>query len=152
MEFRGELFFLSNFFPSAILVEGIGTKRQQWVPTSEHLFQALKTKDPEEQQLVIDQESAGKAKRMGRKVTMREDWDDVKLDVMERVVRAKFQQNPELARKLVSTGSLVLVEENHWHDTFWGVDAETRIGENHLGKILMKIRQELKETMSPVFV
>ena len=83
--------------------------------------------------------------RMNRKVLLRRDWEDVKDGIMEEVIRAKFTQNPELAKKLVATGDVLLMESNNWHDTYWGVDSRTLEGENHLGVILMKIRTELSQ-------
>lgn len=83
--------------------------------------------------------------RMNRKVLLRRDWEDVKDGIMEEVIRAKFTQNPELAKKLVATGDVLLMENNNWHDTYWGVDSRTLEGENHLGVILMKIRTELSQ-------
>ena len=74
---------------------------------------------------------------------MRPDWEQVKLGIMEEIVRAKFTQHPELAGRLLSTGDLQLVEGNAWHDTFWGVDLATGKGQNRLGLILMRIRAEL---------
>ena len=66
------------------------------------------------------------------------------IGIMEEIVRCKFTQNPHLADRLLKTGSRKLVEGNTWHDTCWGVDTSTGEGENHLGEILMKIREELK--------
>ena len=87
---------------------------------------------------------AVKAKRKRRQVKLRSDWDAVRLSVMEDVVRAKFLQNPDLAARLVATGTMPLEEGNDFGDTFWGVDAKTGKGENNLGKILLKIlRQRL---------
>ena len=63
---------------------------------------------------------------------------------MEDIVRAKFTQNQELKQQLIGTGDAYLEEGNTWHDTCWGVDLKTGEGQNHLGKILMKVRQELK--------
>lgn len=63
---------------------------------------------------------------------------------MEDIVWAKFTQNEDLKQMLLAAGDLVLEEGNTWHDTFWGVDAKTREGENHLGRILMHIRKELQ--------
>ena len=83
--------------------------------------------------------------RMNRKVLLRRDWEDMKDGIMEEVIRAKFTQNPELAKKLVATGDVLLMESNNWHDTYWGVDSRTLEGENHLGVILMKIRTELSQ-------
>ena len=74
---------------------------------------------------------------------LRPDWESVRLSVMARVVGAKFMQNPNLAVRLVATGMMPLVEGNIWGDTFWGVDARTGNGENHLGKILMNVREDL---------
>lgn len=86
----------------------------------------------------------GKSKGMGRKVLLRSDWERVKVGIMEEIVRAKFTQHPEFASLLIGTGDKILVEGNHWGDTCWGVDTRTGQGENHLGKILMKARNELK--------
>ena len=87
----------------------------------------------------------GKSKGVGRRVQLRPDWEDVKTGIMEEIVRAKFTQHPELAARLLATGDKVLVEGNHWGDTCWGVDTRTGQGENRLGKILMKVREELKK-------
>ena len=83
------------------------------------------------------------AKRLGQRVALRPDWEAVKLGVMEDIVRAKFTQHESLAVKLINTGDRGLIEGNTWQDLFWGVDITTRKGENHLGRILMKIRDEL---------
>ena len=83
------------------------------------------------------------AKREGKKVQLRADWETVKNGVMEEVVRAKFSQNPDLLQKLLDTGDPELTEGNGWHDPYRGVDVRTGRGENHLGRILMKIRSEL---------
>ena len=75
---------------------------------------------------------------MGRRVELREDWDAVKLGVMYEVLQAKFAQNPELYNQLKDTGTEEIVEGNWWYDKYWGVcNGE---GENHLGKLLMWIR------------
>ena len=77
-------------------------------------------------------------------VNLRPDWEDVKVQVMEDIVRAKFTQNPYLGDWLFNTGDSELIEGNNWGDTTWGVDIKTKKGKNLLGKILMKIRDELK--------
>ncbi len=79
-----------------------------------------------------------------RKVLLRSDWEQVKVQLMEEIVRAKFTQNADLAQMLLATGNRLIQEGNTWHDVFWGVDQKTEKGENHLGKILMKIREELR--------
>ena len=85
------------------------------------------------------------AKSRGRQITLRPDWEEVKLGIMEEIVRVKFTQNHALRQQLLDTGDRELREGNNWHDTFWGVDLRTGKGENHLGKILMKIRSELAQ-------
>lgn len=136
--FTGEYEFLSNFYPSEVEYKGIK------FPTVEHAFQAAKCKTKEEMQKFTEYETPGKAKRAGRKVDLRDGWETVKLFVMEELLRQKFS-NPAMARKLLDTGGIVLVEGNHWNDTFWGVcDGK---GENHLGVLLMKIRKELSEVI-----
>lgn len=135
--FRGEYEFLSNFYETPIEYEGLRYLN------SEAAFQAQKCRTEEEKMEFCDC-PPGKAKRRGRQVLLREDWENVKVSLMEEIVRAKFTQHPELAALLLSTGERELLEENKWHDTFWGVDLATDQGENHLGKILMKIRKELR--------
>lgn len=134
--FRGEYSFLSNFYETPVSYLGVTYRN------SEAAFQAQKEADP-----AARAEWAGlgpaEAKRKGRRVTLRPDWDSVKDGVMEDVVRAKFLGSPDLAGKLLATGTAELVEENTWHDTYWGVDAATGKGRNQLGKTLMKIRTEL---------
>jgi len=63
---------------------------------------------------------------------------------MTTIVRNKFKAHPDLKKKLLETGTAKLIEGNTWHDTFWGVNINTGKGENHLGKILMQVRSELK--------
>ena len=84
------------------------------------------------------------SKKAGRRVTLRPDWEEVKVGIMEEIVRTKFTQNEDLKCWLIGTGDAELVEGNTWHDTCWGVDAKTDEGQNHLGKILMKVLEKLK--------
>ena len=136
MSFRGRYAFLSNFYAVDIPFEGLT------YPSSEAAFQAAKCLDPEERIPFTEATNPVAAKRMGKKVRLRGDWEAVKVGIMEQIVRIKFSLHPELAEKLVATGSLPIMEGNNWHDTFWGVDAATGRGENHLGEILMKVRAE----------
>ncbi len=74
---------------------------------------------------------------------LRAEWESMKLDVMEACVRDKFTRNADLRRRLLETGDAELVEGNTWGDRFWGVcDGE---GENHLGRVLIKVRGELRK-------
>jgi ribA/ribD-fused uncharacterized protein len=131
-QFEGEFRFLSNFFVAPVEYEG------KVYPSSEHLYQALKTLDPEEREQVRLAATPNASKKMGKKVTMRPDWDDVKDSVMEEVIRLKFTQNPELAQKLLATGDAELIEGNWWGDDYWGVCKEE--GLNKLGLALQALR------------
>lgn len=142
--FWGKYRFLSNFYASPMEVRNVGTKPVQRVTTVEHLFQAMKTRDPNEQQTILEAKTPGEAKRLGRTCDLREDWEDIKLHVMRMAVKEKFRQNPNLATKLIATDELRLIEGNTWGDQFWGVDAKTGRGLNHLGRILMDVREDLK--------
>ena len=128
--FDGDYDFLSNFYECNVTYDGIEYQ------SSEAAYQAQKCQSKEERYRFKDL-TPMKAKRLGRKVVMRTDWDDIKVDVMRKIVSAKFDQNPDLKQKLLDTKDEELIEGNYWGDTFWGVD---KYGENHLGKILMEIR------------
>ena len=134
--FSGEHAFLSNFFPSAIRFEG------QTYPTVEHAFQAAKTSDPEERARVRDASTPARAKAVGRRVRLRAEWESVKVAIMTGFVREKFRRDEELRALLLATGERPLVEGNTWNDRFWGVVRGQ--GKNHLGKILMLVRAELR--------
>lgn len=128
--------FLSNFHTSPCEFEG------KSFPSVEHAYQAAKTTDKMWKAAITDAPTPGESKKLGRRCPVREDWEEIKLSVMEELVRSKFS-NPKLSQKLLETNDKLLVEGNTWGDTFWGV-CNGR-GENHLGKILMKVRSELKE-------
>lgn len=128
--------FLSNFYRSSAGYDGV------IYPTSEHAYQAAKTLDKNERARILKAHSPGKAKRLGQKVTKREDWEEIKVCVMYGIVYDKFNRHPMLAFKLIKTRGIELVEGNTWNDIFWGVC--DGVGLNHLGKILMKVRNEVK--------
>lgn len=133
--------FLSNFYICPIVREGMGFN------SAEAAYQAAKLTAPEHKRLIANEDSPGKAKRMGRSLPIRPDWEDVRLDVMLDVLRLKFGQNLPLAEMLLSTGDALLVEGNRWHDNFWGNCSCGRCsdipGLNHLGRALMQVREEL---------
>ena len=132
-KFDGEYRFLSNFYVSGVVYDGVS------YPSSENAYQAAKTLDTFERDQFVNC-TAGQAKRLGQKITLREDWEDVKIQIMLSIVRSKFKR-PYLRDRLLATGDAILIEGNTWGDTFWGVcDGK---GENWLGKILMVIRSEL---------
>lgn len=130
--FDGEYAFLSNFYPAPVDFDGLT------YPNNESAFQAQKCPTRRSEFLNI---TPGKAKRLGRKVELRPDWEQVKDEVMRAICICKFAQNPDLAQKLITTGNAELIEGNWWHDQYWGVCDGT--GQNKLGKILMDIRAEL---------
>lgn len=138
--FTNEYFFLSNFYNIKISVEGLV------YPSVEHAFQALKTNDLHDRKKIRQAKSAGEAKKLGRKVKMRSDWESVKIGVMEDLLRIKFSSK-DLKEKLLATDEEELIEGNDWNDNFWGscncVKCKGNKGKNHLGKLIMKIRKEL---------
>ena len=140
--FRLEYGYLSNFYPVCIRVEGL-----EYL-SAEATYQAAKCARQEDRALFTELGSRD-AKQLGRKRLLRADWETVKVQEMEKIVRAKFAQNLHLARFLTETGDAELVEGNTWHDTFWGVDLKTGAGENHLGKILMALREEFQKNGLP---
>ena len=139
--FRGEYGFLSNFHRAPVHWEGLDYLN------SEAAFQAAKLLSNEER-MPFTMLDPSAAKRMGRRVQLRSDWEQVKTGVMEEIVRAKFNQNTYLAAMLLQTGDAELIEGNTWGDTCWGVDMRSGKGENRLGMILMKVRAELREKVN----
>jgi ribA/ribD-fused uncharacterized protein len=139
-EFRGEFSFLSNFHPAPVEIDGIT------YPTTEHAFQAAKTNDRATKETIAAKATPGQAKRAGGKRGIindfRREWDSIKIMVMAGIVRRKFTEHEDLKAKLLATGNAILEEGNTWNDTFWGVCRGK--GENWLGKILMKLREELR--------
>jgi hypothetical protein len=128
---------LSNFYPKEILYKGVK------FPTNEHAFQYNKTILPEEHNLMLAlAKSPVDAKRLGRKITLRDDWEEIKVRVMFEINYIKFTQNPDLRDKLVWTGFAQLIEGNTWGDMFWGVCNGQ--GNNVHGLVLMTVRTLLQ--------
>ena len=140
--FQGVHRFLSNFHPCPVVWDG------KVYPSAEHAYQAAKTLDPKERAMIRDMPTAGRAKRAGQVLTLRADWDSIRLAVMHDIVWRKFRYNPELGQRLAATGDALLVEGNPWNDRFWGMTWDKTVnawvGKNHLGEILMKVRAELQ--------
>ena len=134
--FRDEFGFLSNFYPASIVYNGIRYR------SSEVAFQAAKSDDKNEHMRFSYMDSRT-SKKEGRLLECRGDWDVVKKDIMYDILYCKFTQHHGLKERLLMTEDAELVEGNTWNDTFWGVC--DGVGENHLGKILMKIRQKVKQ-------
>lgn len=135
--FRDEYRFLSNFYPSPLVFSNVV------FPTVEHAYQAGKSLDPEHRKRILADPSPGAAKRLGQEANLRDDWDDVKYQLMHYLVTLKFKDQ-SLRKRLLMTGNHPLVEGNHWHDMYWGMCTcakHATLGQNNLGKILMSVRE-----------
>lgn len=142
--FEGEFGFLSNFADIGVRYDGTE------FPTSEHAYQAAKARGkPDRYSRIASAPSPDEAKRLGRQVSVSDDWHDRKRYVMLEVVTAKFGQNPEYRERLLETGGTPLVELNTWDDTYWGADVDTGEGLNMLGRILMGVRSSLRFDREP---
>ena len=140
--FREEYEFLSNFYPTKVVFDGITYYN------AEAAYQAQKC-FLQADRLRFSLLSADEAKRLGQKIEIRSDWDEIKYYVMEQVVYAKFAQNQTLAQDLLDTANKPLKEGNTWGDVYWGINLRTGEGENNLGKILMALRDYFRENGIP---
>lgn len=139
LEFQGEHRWLSNFWPAKVEIYGMV------YPTVENAYQAAKTYGKSKgsfRDVPFLTCTPGQAKRLAREMSIRSDWDEVKVDVMRNLIRQKFAPKTELAAKLLETGDCQIVEGNRWGDTFWGVC--NGVGRNMLGGIIMEIREDLR--------
>ena len=134
--FEGRYSFLSNFFYAPILYKGIR------YANNEAAFQAQKTCDYFLRRKFGELDDPGAAKHFGRTLALRSDWEKIKLQEMYCICAAKFFQHKYLAAKLLRTGNAMLIEGNNHNDFFWGMVENE--GENHLGLILMDIREKLR--------
>lgn len=138
--FSGQYRWLSNFSPSIVYLDGVEYQ------SVEHAYQAAKSHDEHYRWSITRCPTPTDAKRLGRSVPLRSDWPQVRLQVMEDLLRQKFSQ-PFFKAKLHATGTAKLVEGNYWGDTFWGVC--NGVGTNHLGRLLMLIRGTPYYSMQP---
>jgi len=138
--FQDEYRFLSNFTLAEVTFEGV------LYASTEHAYQAAKVLDPVLRETVRQAPTSGAAKRMGnefkKRGKIRSDWLEVRVGIMEGLLRQKFTNHPELRALLLATGNQELIEGNTWKDDFWGVYKGK--GQNMLGKLLMQIRFELQ--------
>ena len=133
--FRDEAFFMSNYSPAEVVLDGV------LYPTTENAFQAAKTID-KNARIPFQTCSPAKSKELGRAVKLRSDWEEIRIELMEYLLLQKFS-HPELRAKLLATGDAVLEERNYWGDKTWGTDLHG-FGQNLLGKMLMKIRENIR--------
>jgi ribA/ribD-fused uncharacterized protein len=151
-KFQGRWHFLSNFYPCIIEHKGIK------YPSVEHYYVAMKVTEIQMfdgihytagdfRELIAKVKLPSDVKKIGQRVKIRKDWDEKKLQFMEWGVREKFK-DPKIAELMLLTGNDDIIEGNYWHDNFWGSCICQKCGnngENHLGKILMNIRDEIKQ-------
>jgi ribA/ribD-fused uncharacterized protein len=152
--FTGQYRFLASPFPCQFWFEDI------MYPSSEHAFQAAKTFSGSQRMRIAGQPDWREAKRMGRLLNLRPDWDRLRRAIMLQVVLAKFLQHRDLAAQLTATGDRVLIEGNWWGDTDWGAVKDNHpkwspdlpwwhcgdtawAGHNWLGITLMTVRDVL---------
>jgi len=139
--------FLSNFYPIEMEYRGL------IFPSSEHAYMSEKSNENVEingikynwRQFCTRKDiKPGKIKGESRFLTLRDNWNKLKVGVMYNVLVCKFS-NPQLKERLLATGT-ENIQEGNWHgDIFWGVDLRQNpnIGENHLGRLLMQLRDEI---------
>lgn len=138
--FTGPNRFLSNFYPCLVKYNGDDLS----YPSVEHAYQAQKTRNVNDQIVICKARTPAEAKRIGRRVKIRSDWNEVKVGIMRELLLFKFGHT-ELLQKLLATGDAELVEGNWWGDRFWGVCGGR--GENMLGKLLMEVRAKYREAI-----
>lgn len=137
--FKDDYRFLSNFYPHKIKIKHLE------FPSVEHAYQFLKW-DPQDAKYLDNRLKVfldgqpGEAKRLGRHIPLRPDWESKKKEVMRNLLKIKFEDE-NLKQKLLDTRGKVLIEENTWGDVYWGVCNGK--GKNVLGKLLMDIRNDL---------
>lgn len=137
-EFQGQYRWLSNFAPVSIIIDGIE------YPSVEHAYMSAKSNDLEWKKFCSDKNNTpGQVKKNSRGIKLRIDWENIKLSIMEDCLKQKYSQEPYMT-KLIDTGDEYIQEGNRWNDKFWGVCLKTNTGENNLGKLIMKIRDNLK--------
>lgn len=136
-EFRGKTRWLSNFQASPIEFRG------KIYNTVEHFYQAYKATNEYDHEFIRTSPTPAEAKKRSKQIPLRQNWDQLKLPVMWTGLQLKFSI-PELRDQLLGTGNQNLVEGNRWKDTFWGQDLDTFEGENHLGRMLMQLRTNIR--------
>ena len=136
-----EFYVFNNFSAHAIEFRG------KLYPTCEHAYQAAKCTDPEGQEAIRNARSPLAAKRLANetyKAARDPDWGNKKVAVVDEILRAKLAQHPEAQEALRESGDEEIVEDSPT-DHFWGAGADGS-GQNILGKLWMKIRDEYRST------
>lgn len=139
ISFKGEHFFLSNFFPISVYYEGIH------YPSSEHAYVGAKTTDWHLKEEIAKVKTSGEVKKIGRFIDLRQDWEEVKVNEMRKILSVKFspfRSDIPIRTMLEATAPCELIEGNTWGDTFWG-QCPIGNGKNMLGKLLMELRDDI---------
>ncbi|MER9471023.1 NADAR family protein [Mesorhizobium sp. M0520] len=153
--YEQDFYVLSNFSSFSIMWEKSPRVGLIRFDTSEAVYHWMKFKPnipTAEQYHLMEQiryaPSAHEAFKIAErnKHLRRPDWDDVKVDVMRDILRAKVDQHEYVKRKLLATGDRELVEDS-WRDDFWGW-GPNRDGKNMLGRLWMEIRAELRAALA----
>ena len=141
-QFSGEFAFLANDYPAPVVYEGVVYS------TAEHAYQAAKTENLDQRRSIQAAATAVEARTRGASVTLRPNWHTVSLRILEEILRDKFMRNPELYARLLETGTARLVNGNDagdlWYGCIWNSAMARWIGKNHLGRILMRLRDEFR--------
>lgn len=133
-QFKGEYDFLNNRFGCHFIWQG------QLYGNAEAAFQASKCEEMSDRKAYANC-SADKAALKGKEQIPYSGWEESRLDIMKSILKAKFEQNPALMKKLADTGSRILINGNNKQENYWGIDLYSWQGENYLGEILMNIRE-----------
>lgn len=142
-EFKGEYFFLSNYYLIPILYNDL------YYPSVEHAYMSAKCDDPSWKGYCGNSNiTPADVKRESKYVKLVDNWDVIKFKVMKDCLRNKFEV-PSLRLKLIQTGNQNLQEGNYWGDQIWGIDLNVNpnFGENMLGRLLMEIRNNINEEL-----
>ena len=142
VSYDGDESWLSNFSPVSIQHE------DNIYASVEHAYMSAKSNDLEWKHYCADwSNSAAKVKKASKLVNLIDDWDSIKLTIMNELLFQKFSQEP-FKTLLLNTGNMILREGNTWNDKFWGCTLDGE-GLNHLGNLQMKIRTALRS--EPLF-
>lgn len=143
--------WIKNWFSNMLPMDDPYLYGGVWYRTVENFYQAMKLpanrNDLRAEIAAMSPWEAKRAIKNRSKYLWRKDWnEELSLKVMEFILRIKFKPGTSWYNKLMATGNEDIVELNNWHDTFWGREYDTGVGENYLGLILMKIRNEHNKT------
>ena len=154
--YEQEFYVLSNFSSFQVWWPSEQQMHGAWHQTAEHLYHYLKFRPDDVKdyngigrrigvkQRIFNAISAHRAFEIAQeeKNLRRPDWDDVKVEIMKNILRAKVSQHPYVKKKLLETGERILIEDS-WRDSFWGW-GENKNGKNVLGQLWMEVREEIR--------